>query len=91
MNTQRICFLREVLVRDAKGRDKMIIEFSYENGKQREAPFFEVPDAELLQAQVLYAAWGGIRPAGYRRGTTVKRPWVSLIQSKSMWRQNGDH
>lgn len=88
MDLRRIYFLREVLATDAAGRDILIMEFSYENRNQGKARFFEVPDDDLLQARVLYAAWGGIRPAGYRRGTTVKRPWVPVIQSEKSRRDN---
>lgn len=88
MNTQRVYFLREVLGRDARGLDSIIIEFSYENGSQRDARFFEVPAADVLQARVLYAAWGGVRREGYRRGNTVQRPWVPLIQSNNIGSEN---
>lgn len=88
MDSQRVYFLRELLTRDAKGQDVLIMEFSYENGSRRAPRFFEVPDAEVLKARVLYAAWGGIRLEGYRRGTTVQRPWVPAILWKNTWREN---
>lgn len=88
MDSQRVYFLRELLVRDVKGQDVLIMEFSYENGSRRAPRFFQVPDAEVLQARVLYAAWGGIRLVGHRRGTTVPRPWVPAVSWKNTGREN---
>jgi hypothetical protein len=88
MNIQRIHFLREVLVTDANGHDTSAFEFSYDNGGDREPHFFGIADADRSQVRALYAAWGGSRLDGYRRGSTVKSPGSPFIQSKGLWRKN---
>lgn len=90
MNIQRIRYLREVLVADDKGKDTIGMEFSYDSGVGQAPHFLGVPDADLAQARALYAAWGGSRPEGDRKGTIVKGPWIPFIQSKSIWRKNGN-
>lgn len=91
MNIQKVRFLREVLVTDAKGHDTITMEFSYDSDLERTPHFFEVPAQDVPKARSLYAAWGGRRTVGHRQGTTVNGPWIPFIQSKSMWRQNGNH
>jgi hypothetical protein len=73
MDIQRIRFLREVLVTNTKGQQSITMEFSYDSG-ERPPRFFGVPDDDVSRARALYVAWGGSRPEGYRRGTTVKSP-----------------
>jgi hypothetical protein len=73
MNIQRIRFLREVLASNAKGKQTINMEFSYDSG-ERPPHFFGVPDEDVPQARALYLEWGGSRPEGYRRGATVKGP-----------------
>ncbi len=90
MHIQRIRFLREVLVTDLKGKATSTMEFSYDSGAERAPHFFGVPDDDLLQARALYLAWGGSRREGYQIGTTVKGLWVPSVQSKSIWRKNGN-
>ncbi len=72
-NTQRVYFLRELLVTGRKGQMTTTFEFSYDKGFDREARFFGVPDDDIAQARQLYLEWSGACGEGYRRGTTVKR------------------
>ena len=74
MNMQRVRFLRELAVTDKKGKSTIVMEFSYDNPRDREPRFFDVPDDEQLQAQQAYLEWGGKRSEGERRGTTVRNP-----------------
>jgi hypothetical protein len=74
MNTQRIQFLREILVGNVKGQPMSTIEFSYDEGYSRAPRFFGVPDDDLSAAQQLYQEWGGQRAEGSARGITVRRP-----------------
>ena len=74
MDIQRVQFLREFLVTDRQGNTTSTVEFSYDEGSDRAPHFFSVPADEQAQASELYLDWGGNRPEGYRRGTTVRRP-----------------
>ncbi len=55
---------------------------------RHEAGTLHIPNGS--EARALYLAWGGSRSEGYRIGTTVKGPWVPSVQSKSIWRKNGN-
>lgn len=74
MNIQRVRFLRELSVTDKEGKSTSMMEFSYDNPRDREPRFFVVPDNEQGQARQVYLEWGGIRSTEERRGTTVRKP-----------------
>jgi hypothetical protein len=74
MNIDRVRFLREVLVTDAKGKTTLVMEFSYDDRFEYRHRFFGVPDDQEMIARRLYEEWGGSRLEGYWRGTTVGRP-----------------
>ncbi|MGB8644800.1 MAG: hypothetical protein WCF84_06155 [Anaerolineae bacterium] len=84
MDIRRIHFLREVLVSEAKRKDIIKYEFSYDNGGGHAPHFFRVTENDLSQARALYAAWGGHRPDGDRCGSVVKGPPSPFIQSRGM-------
>ena len=74
MDIKRIHFMRELLVRDGKGKTTVVLEFSYDDRFVRRPRFFGVPDDDQARARQLYVDWGGNRPDGYWHGTTVSRP-----------------
>ena len=74
MDTQRVRFLREIVVAEGKENKIITLEFSYDDGFKRQPRFFRVPSADLADAHQLYAEWGGRRSEGHRRGTVARRP-----------------
>ncbi len=74
MDTQRVRFLRELLVTDNIGNATTAMVFSYDSGVERDPHFFGVPEEDQAVARHLYQQWGGERPEGYRRGTTARKP-----------------
>ncbi|HZQ08808.1 MAG TPA: hypothetical protein VFD70_19655 [Anaerolineae bacterium] len=89
MDIEHLCWLREIVVTDVKGQERVQMEFSYDNGIHRAPHFFPVPPQDLTEARALYQAWGGIRAPGYRRGTTAKGPSKPFAPSIQLWRENG--
>ncbi|MGB8646996.1 MAG: hypothetical protein WCF84_17295 [Anaerolineae bacterium] len=74
MDIQRVRFLRQYMVTNIKNEQVVMMEFSYDNGAEHAPRFFGVPDQDMTTACALYTNWGGSRPDGYRRGTTVRMP-----------------
>ncbi len=89
MDIEHLCWLREIVVTDAKGLDTVGLEFSYDTGRAQTPRFFRVPAVDVTQARSLYQEWGGTRPDGYRRGSTVKGPSRPFAPSIQVWRENG--
>lgn len=87
MDSEHLCWLREILVTDAKGQDAVAMEISYDSGRGRTPHFFRVPHEDMPEARALYKEWGGIRAEGFRRGTTAKGPSVPFAPSISVWRK----
>jgi hypothetical protein len=66
MNVEQICWLRETLVTNAEGQDKVGMDISYETGLGRTPHFFTVPQEDLIEARALYKCVG-IGPSLQRR------------------------
>jgi hypothetical protein len=91
VNVEQICWLREKLVTDADGQERVVMEVSFDNGFGRTPQFFRVPTQDHDKARSLYAAWGGVRAQGYRIGTVAKGPGKPAVPNSYAWRKNGNH
>ena len=91
MHIERICWLREILVSDDDGQDRVAMEFSCDRGIEHSPRFFRVSMDDLPQACALYREWGGMRTEGYRIGTTAQGPCLPATASIRVWRENGNH
>ena len=91
MIIEQITWLRERVVTNRQGEDTLAMEFSCDSGYGRTPQFFTVKVEDLREARLLYRAWGGDRPEGYRVGTTVKGPGKPRTPSIRIWRHNGTY
>ncbi len=91
MNVEQICWMREMLVRDADGQDHVVMQVSFDNGYGRTPHFFRVPPQDYAQARSLYAEWGGMRAEGFRIGTVAKGPGKPFVPMSYAWRKHGNH
>lgn len=89
MDSEHLCWIREILVTDSKGQDAVAMEFSYDSGREQTPRFFRVPQEDIVEVRSLYKEWGGNRAEGYRRGTTAMGPSVPFARSMRNWSKNG--
>jgi hypothetical protein len=74
MDFKNVRHLREVLVTDAQGKTKSMMQYSSQNTSHFRPNFVNVPPGDQTRAHALYLKWGGIRRGDAKIGITVVIP-----------------
>lgn len=79
MNVSKIHFIREIIVKDYRGRETPTMQISDDNASYLHPKFSPAPSAEQEQVRTLYLKLGGGRSEGRESGSTV------IIPNRSAW------
>jgi hypothetical protein len=79
MDVSKIHFIREIMVKDFRGRETPTMQLSYDNASYLRPAFLWAPSADQEQVRGLYLKLGGGRPEGWESGSTV------IIPNRSLW------
>ena len=79
MDVNKIHFIREIMVRDFRGRETPTMQLSYDNASYLIPTFLKAPSADQEQVRALYLKLGGGRPESSESGSTV------IIPNRSFW------
>jgi hypothetical protein len=79
MNVRKIHFIREIMEKDFRGREKPTMQLSYDNASYMRPKFLAAPSADQEQMRSLYFKLGGGRREGSWSGSTV------IIPNRSLW------
>jgi hypothetical protein len=79
MDINKIHFIREILVKDYRGRETPTMQLSFDNASYQRPAFQGAPSADQEQVRALYLKLGGGRSEGWESGSTV------IIPNRSFW------
>ncbi len=79
MDTNKIHFIREILLTDNRGKETPTMQFSYDNASYLLPTYLLVPSADQARIHALYLKLGGSRSEGRESGTVV------VIPNRSAW------
>lgn len=79
MDTNKIHFIREIVLTDLQGKRTPTMQFSYDNASYLHPMYLLVPTADQKRIRALYLKLGGSRIEGRENGTTV------VIPNRSAW------
>ena len=79
MDVRKIHFIREIMVKDFRGRETPTMQFSDYNASYLRPKFLWASSADQEQMRALYLKLGGGRREGWESGSTV------IIPNRSLW------